>query len=123
MNKTLFTLVLLRTACCYVAPAKPWRAAPRAAPTGRAAVRMGSNPLAKAFKTVPDWRKGIHGATVALTRVCAGVLMVHHGSEGGFLPANVFHRLCAVLVPGLCAIRCTSCTDKHIVSSSLRRQC
>ena len=89
MNKTLFTLVLLRTACCYVAPAKPWRAAPRSAPTGRAAVRMGSNPLAKAFKTVPDWRKGIHGATVALTRVCAGVLMVHHGSEGGFLPANV----------------------------------
>ena len=80
MTKTILALVLLRTACGFVAPAAPRLAAPAAA--RRAAPRMAANPLAGVFKSDAD-------ATVALARVAAGVLMVHHGSEGGILPANV----------------------------------
>lgn len=42
----------------------------------------------KLFKTVTDWN-GIHSAPLVPLRVLSGVLMVHHGSEGGFWPANV----------------------------------
>lgn len=41
----------------------------------------------KLFKTVTE-TKGIHAVPLVPLRVLTGVLMIHHGSEGGFLPAN-----------------------------------
>jgi uncharacterized membrane protein YphA (DoxX/SURF4 family) len=41
----------------------------------------------KLFKTVTTW-EGIHAVPLLPLRVMSGLLMVHHGSEGGVLPAN-----------------------------------
>ena len=41
----------------------------------------------KLFKTVTDWQ-GIHAVPLVPLRVATGLLMVHHGSEGGVGPAN-----------------------------------
>lgn len=41
----------------------------------------------KLFKTVTS-TAGIHSFPLVVLRVCAGLLMIHHGSEGGILPAN-----------------------------------
>jgi uncharacterized membrane protein YphA (DoxX/SURF4 family) len=41
----------------------------------------------KLFKTVTDW-KGIHSVPLVPLRIMTGLLMIHHGSEGGVLPAN-----------------------------------
>ena len=41
----------------------------------------------KLFKTVTNWQ-GIHAVPLVPLRIAAGVLMIHHGSEGGFGPAN-----------------------------------
>ena len=41
----------------------------------------------KLFKTVTNW-EGIHSVPLVPLRVLTGVLMIHHGSEGGFWPAN-----------------------------------
>jgi putative oxidoreductase len=41
----------------------------------------------KLFKTVAK-TEGIHAAPLVPLRVLTGVLMIHHGSEGGFWPAN-----------------------------------
>ena len=41
----------------------------------------------KLFKTVTNW-EGIHAVPLVPLRVLTGVLMIHHGSEGGFWPAN-----------------------------------
>eukprot|EP00316_Scyphosphaera_apsteinii_P021759 CAMPEP_0119319198 /NCGR_PEP_ID=MMETSP1333-20130426/48721_1 /TAXON_ID=418940 /ORGANISM="Scyphosphaera apsteinii, Strain RCC1455" /LENGTH=176 /DNA_ID=CAMNT_0007325551 /DNA_START=122 /DNA_END=652 /DNA_ORIENTATION=+ len=41
----------------------------------------------KLFKTVTNW-EGIHSVPLVPLRVLSGVLMMHHGSEGGFWPAN-----------------------------------
>jgi len=42
----------------------------------------------KLFKTVTDWN-GIHSVPLVPLRIFAGLLMIHHGSEGGIGPANV----------------------------------
>jgi len=41
----------------------------------------------KLFKTVTNW-KGVHSVPLVPLRVMSGLLMVHHGSEGGLGPAN-----------------------------------
>merc|ERR1712113_733160 len=41
----------------------------------------------KLFKTVTNWQ-GIHSVPLVPLRFLTGVLMIHHGSEGGFWPAN-----------------------------------
>eukprot|EP00977_Amphora_coffeiformis_P025237 scaffold18778_cov154-Amphora_coffeaeformis.AAC.10 len=41
----------------------------------------------KLFKTVTKW-EGIHAVPLVPLRIMAGLLMIHHGSEGGFGPAN-----------------------------------
>eukprot|EP00929_Paragymnodinium_shiwhaense_P116908 TRINITY_DN86930_c0_g1_i1.p1 TRINITY_DN86930_c0_g1~~TRINITY_DN86930_c0_g1_i1.p1 ORF type:complete len:233 (-),score=29.98 TRINITY_DN86930_c0_g1_i1:92-790(-) len=41
----------------------------------------------KLFKTVKKV-EGIHAAPLVPLRVATGMLMIHHGSEGGFWPAN-----------------------------------
>ena len=41
----------------------------------------------KLFKTVAKV-EGIHAVPLVPLRVLTGVLMIHHGSEGGFWPAN-----------------------------------
>lgn len=41
----------------------------------------------KLFKTVTSVQ-GIHAAPLVLARVATGLLMIHHGSEGGVWPAN-----------------------------------
>lgn len=42
----------------------------------------------KLFKTVTDWN-GIHSVPLVPLRIATGLLMIHHGSEGGIGPANV----------------------------------
>eukprot|EP00543_Licmophora_paradoxa_P007767 CAMPEP_0202441354 /NCGR_PEP_ID=MMETSP1360-20130828/838_1 /ASSEMBLY_ACC=CAM_ASM_000848 /TAXON_ID=515479 /ORGANISM="Licmophora paradoxa, Strain CCMP2313" /LENGTH=227 /DNA_ID=CAMNT_0049056297 /DNA_START=46 /DNA_END=729 /DNA_ORIENTATION=- len=41
----------------------------------------------KLFKTVTNWN-GIHSVPLVPLRIMTGLLMIHHGSEGGFGPAN-----------------------------------
>mmetsp|Transcript_22356 Transcript_22356/g.50746 ORF Transcript_22356/g.50746 Transcript_22356/m.50746 type:complete len:258 (+) Transcript_22356:83-856(+) len=41
----------------------------------------------KLFKTVTSWN-GIHSVPLVPLRIMTGLLMVHHGSEGGIGPAN-----------------------------------
>jgi len=41
----------------------------------------------KLFKTVTNWQ-GIHSVPLVPLRILTGLLMIHHGSEGGVLPAN-----------------------------------
>mmetsp|Transcript_61150 Transcript_61150/g.72600 ORF Transcript_61150/g.72600 Transcript_61150/m.72600 type:complete len:246 (-) Transcript_61150:144-881(-) len=41
----------------------------------------------KLFKTVTNW-EGIHAVPLVPLRVLTGLLMIHHGSEGGLGPAN-----------------------------------
>jgi putative oxidoreductase len=41
----------------------------------------------KLFKTVTTW-EGVHAVPLVPLRFMSGLLMVHHGSEGGMLPAN-----------------------------------
>lgn len=41
----------------------------------------------KLFKTVTNW-SGIHAVPLAPLRIITGLLMIHHGSEGGIGPAN-----------------------------------
>jgi len=41
----------------------------------------------KLFKTVTE-TKGIHAVPLVPLRFLTGILMMHHGSEGGFWPAN-----------------------------------
>jgi putative oxidoreductase len=41
----------------------------------------------KLFKTVTNW-EGIHSVPLVPLRIMTGLLMIHHGSEGGTLPAN-----------------------------------
>lgn len=41
----------------------------------------------KLFKTVTNW-EGIHSVPLVPLRIMTGLLMVHHGSEGGLGPAN-----------------------------------
>merc|ERR1719223_2593623 len=41
----------------------------------------------KLFKTVTNWQ-GIHSVPLAPLRILTGLLMIHHGSEGGIGPAN-----------------------------------
>ena len=41
----------------------------------------------KLFKTVTNW-EGIHAFPLVPLRIMAGLLMIHHGSEGGLGPAN-----------------------------------
>lgn len=41
----------------------------------------------KLFKTVTNWN-GIHSVPLVPLRILTGLLMIHHGSEGGLLPAN-----------------------------------
>ena len=41
----------------------------------------------KLFKTVTNW-EGIHSVPLVPLRIMTGLLMIHHGSEGGNLPAN-----------------------------------
>ena len=42
----------------------------------------------KLFKTVTNW-EGIHSVPLVPLRIMTGLLMVHHGSEGGIGPANI----------------------------------
>lgn len=42
----------------------------------------------KLFKTVTNW-EGIHSVPLVPLRVMTGLLMIHHGSEGGVGPANI----------------------------------
>jgi len=42
----------------------------------------------KLFKTVTNWQ-GIHSVPLVPLRILTGLLMIHHGSEGGIGPANV----------------------------------
>jgi len=42
----------------------------------------------KLFKTVTNWN-GIHSVPLVPLRIMTGLLMVHHGSEGGVGPANL----------------------------------
>ena len=42
----------------------------------------------KLFKTVTNWN-GIHSVPLVPLRIMTGLLMVHHGSEGGLGPANL----------------------------------
>jgi uncharacterized membrane protein YphA (DoxX/SURF4 family) len=41
----------------------------------------------KLFKTVTNWQ-GIHSVPLVPLRIITGLLMIHHGSEGGLGPAN-----------------------------------
>merc|ERR1712238_639611 len=41
----------------------------------------------KLFKTVTNW-EGIHSVPLVPLRILTGLLMIHHGSEGGIGPAN-----------------------------------
>lgn len=41
----------------------------------------------KLFKTVTNWQ-GIHSVPLVPLRIMTGLLMIHHGSEGGIGPAN-----------------------------------
>lgn len=41
----------------------------------------------KLFKTVTNW-EGIHSVPLVPLRIATGLLMIHHGSEGGVGPAN-----------------------------------
>lgn len=41
----------------------------------------------KLFKTVTNW-EGIHAVPLVPLRILTGLLMIHHGSEGGVFPAN-----------------------------------
>jgi len=41
----------------------------------------------KLFKTVTNWN-GIHSVPLVPLRILTGMLMIHHGSEGGIGPAN-----------------------------------
>lgn len=41
----------------------------------------------KLFKTVTNWQ-GIHAVPLVPLRIMTGLLMIHHGSEGGIGPAN-----------------------------------
>mmetsp|Transcript_4178 Transcript_4178/g.3967 ORF Transcript_4178/g.3967 Transcript_4178/m.3967 type:complete len:251 (-) Transcript_4178:209-961(-) len=41
----------------------------------------------KLFKTVTNWQ-GIHSVPLVPLRIITGLLMIHHGSEGGVGPAN-----------------------------------
>jgi len=41
----------------------------------------------KVFKTVTNW-SGIHAVPLVPLRILTGLLMMHHGSEGGLGPAN-----------------------------------
>ena len=42
----------------------------------------------KLFKTVTNW-SGIHSVPLVPLRILTGLLMIHHGSEGGLGPANI----------------------------------
>jgi putative oxidoreductase len=42
----------------------------------------------KLFKTVTNW-EGIHSVPLVPLRIMTGLLMIHHGSEGGIGPANI----------------------------------
>lgn len=42
----------------------------------------------KLFKTVTNWN-GIHSVPLVPLRIATGLLMIHHGSEGGIGPANI----------------------------------
>lgn len=42
----------------------------------------------KLFKTVTNW-EGIHSVPLVPLRILTGLLMIHHGSEGGVGPANI----------------------------------
>ena len=42
----------------------------------------------KLFKTVTNW-EGIHAVPLVPLRIMTGLLMIHHGSEGGVGPANI----------------------------------
>jgi len=42
----------------------------------------------KLFKTVTNW-EGIHAVPLVPLRIITGMLMIHHGSEGGLGPANL----------------------------------
>lgn len=41
----------------------------------------------KLFKTVTNW-EGVHSIPLVPLRILTGLLMIHHGSEGGIGPAN-----------------------------------
>ena len=41
----------------------------------------------KLFKTITNW-EGIHSVPLVPLRILSGLLMIHHGSEGGIGPAN-----------------------------------
>lgn len=81
---------------CLGAPAAS-RRFPSKSRTSRRCLRMKSDadqdsPFSKltsaqVFKSVHDL-KGVHAYSLTALRIAAGVLMIHHGSEGGFWPAN-----------------------------------
>ena len=48
---------------------------------------MQENPIAGLLKTDESLKESI-GVVLVPLRVAAGILMIHHGSEGGFFPAN-----------------------------------
>lgn len=69
------------------------------APQSRSQLSMAADPGAKKetfidrltgpklFKTVTNWN-GIHSVPLVPLRILTGLLMIHHGSEGGIGPAN-----------------------------------
>jgi len=78
-------LLLVASAAALQPPRVPAR--PRAAPRPAKETTWDRLTGPKLFKTVKR-TEGIHAVPLVPLRVLTGVLMMHHGSEGGFWPAN-----------------------------------
>ena len=78
-------LFLVASAAALQPPRVPAR--PRAAPLPAKETTWDRLTGPKLFKTVKR-TEGIHAVPLVPLRVLTGVLMMHHGSEGGFWPAN-----------------------------------
>jgi putative oxidoreductase len=88
-GRQLAALCLVSVACGFITPT-------------RHAVKPSFDPLQLAAKKESTWDRltgpklfktvkrteGIHAVPLVPLRVIAGILMIHHGSEGGFWPAN-----------------------------------
>merc|ERR1712091_206122 len=87
-GRQLAALCLVSVACGFITP-RPQAAKPTFDPLHLSKKETTWDRLTgpKLFKTVKR-TEGIHAVPLVPLRVLTGVLMMHHGSEGGFWPAN-----------------------------------
>ena len=87
-GRQLAALCLVSVACGFITPTRH-AVKPSFDPLNMAKKESTWDRLTgpKLFKTVKR-TEGIHAVPLVPLRVIAGILMIHHGSEGGFWPAN-----------------------------------